>query len=322
MDGTARPAAAALAFARSPRRSTAQTPGTALDMTLPTASRTRRFSAFLREARGKTIAVTVLAVFAAGPGAGPPAHAGGQAPPDPGWVRIPAGGFEMGCVEADPDCLDMERPRHPVRFPVPFEMMATEVTVEQYFRFVRGAGHRAPAAPGFEQTGRHPVVLVSWDDAAAFCTWAGARLPTEAEWEYAARAGRPGLIYGWGDAISRDRTNYGAEQCCAGATGGADVWMNTAPVGSFPPNDFGLFDMTGNVWEWVDGWLDDDYYATSPLVDPPGAAAGYARIARGGSWLNFPAALRTSVRLPFAQSGQTSNVGFRCARGAGAAAAE
>ncbi len=261
----------------------------------------------------------VLVVLSA---AGPSAQAGGQAAPDLGWVRIPAGGFEMGCVESDPDCLDMERPRHPVRFPVPFEMMATEVTVAQYFRFVRDAGHRAPAAPGFAQTGDHPVVLVSWDDAAAFCTWAGARLPTEAQWEYAARAGWPGLIYGWDDEISRDRANYGADRCCEGATGGADAWMNTAPVASFPPNDFGLFDMAGNVWEWVDGWLDDDYYATSPLVDPPGATAGYARIARGGSWLNFPAALRTSVRLPFAQTGQTSNVGFRCARSAGAVAAE
>ena len=255
------------------------------------------------------------------PVSAPPAEAGGQAP-DLGWVRIPAGSFEMGCVESDPDCLDMERPRHPVRFPVPFEMMATEATVEHYFRFVRDTGHRAPAAPGFAQTGDHPVVLVSWDDAAAFCTWAGARLPTEAQWEYAARAGRPGLIYGWDDEISRDRANYGADRCCEGAIGGADAWMNTAPVASFPPNDFGLFDMAGNVWEWVDGWLDDDYYATSPLVDPPGAAEGYARIARGGSWLNFPAALRTSVRLPFAQTGQTSNVGFRCARSAGAAAAE
>lgn len=258
-------------------------------------------------------------VLAAGPGAGPLVRAG-QVPADLAWVRIPAGGFEMGCVESDPDCLDVERPRHPVRFPVPFEMTATEVTVEHYFRFVRDTGHRAPAAPGFAQTGDHPVVLVSWDDAAAFCAWAGARLPTEAQWEYAARAGRLGLIYGWGDEISRDRTNYGAEQCCAGATGGADAWMNTAPVGSFPPNEFGLFDMAGNVWEWVDGWLDDGYYAASPLVDPPGAAAGYARIARGGSWLNHPSALRTSVRLPFAQTGQTSNVGFRCARRPGAAA--
>ena len=75
------------------------------------------------------------------------------------------------------------------------------------------------------------------------------------------------------------------------------------------------YDMTGNVWEWVDGWLDDQYYASSPPINPPGAVTGFSRIARGGSWLNFAAALRTSVRLPFAQTGQTSNVGVRCAKG-------
>ena len=278
--------------------------------------RTGRGGDFRRRRSGPGFAAALILLTVLGP----PAETGGQAPPDLEWVRVPAGSFEMGCVESDPDCLDTERPRHPVRFPAPFEMTATEVTVEQYARFVRDAGRSPPPAPAFPQTGRHPVVLVSWDDATAFCRWAGGRLPTEAEWEYAARAGRPGLVYGWGDEISRDRANYGAEQCCAGAAGGADAWMNTAPAGSFPPNDFGLFDMAGNVWEWVDGWLDDDYYATSPLVDPPGAADGYARIARGGSWLNFPAALRTSVRLPFAQSGQTSNVGFRCARATGDAA--
>ena len=305
------------------RRGPLRGPGTPTRTTLPAANGRNRRNRLRPGAVGHLASLTALGSAAALvvlAAAGPPTSAAGQAPSDLEWVRVPAGGFEMGCVESDPGCLDMERPRHPVRFPVPFEMMATETTVAQYSRFVRDTGHRPPAPPGFEQTGRHPVVLVSWDDAAAFCAWAGARLPTEAEWEYAARAGRPGLVYGWGDAISHDRANYGADQCCAGATGGADVWLNTAPVGSFPPNDFGLFDMAGNVWEWVDGWLDD--YATSPPVDPPGAAAGYARIARGGSWLNFPAALRTSVRLPFAQSGQTSNVGFRCARGVGAAAAE
>ena len=231
---------------------------------------------------------------------------------DLGWVRVPAGTFLMGCVEADTACLDNEHPRHEVTFLRPFELMAAEVTVGQYARFVTDTGYPFRSEPDYRQTDRHPVVLLSWDDAVAFCAWVGVRLPTEAEWEHAARGGRTGQVYGWGNEVSRDRANYGADQCCAGATGGADRWLNTAPVRSFPPNDFGLYDMAGNVWEWVGGWLDD--YGASPSIDPPGAAAGYARIARGGSWLNFPAALRTSVRLPFAQSGQTSNIGVRCAR--------
>ncbi len=244
------------------------------------------------------------------------------AQPGGGWVTIPAGSFLMGCVESDPACLDFERPQHEVRFAAPFELMATEVRVGDYAGFVSATGHRAPPSPEFPQAGDHPVVLVSWDDAVAFCEWAGGRLPTEAEWEYAARGGREGLVYGSAEELTRELANFGAPQCCEGATGGGDLWMNTAPVGSFPPNPFGLQDMVGNVWEWVGGWLDESYYANSPSVDPPGAASGFARIARGGSWLNFPAALRTSVRLPFAQTGQTSNVGIRCARDVAALAAD
>ena len=233
---------------------------------------------------------------------------------DLGWVRIPAGAFRMGCVESDASCLDNERPAHDVTFLEPFELMAAEATIAQYAQFVADSGYAAPPSPEFPQAADHPVVLLNWDDAAGFCEWAGGRLPTEAEWEYAARGGQVGLVFGSRRELSRDHANYGADQCCAGAMGGGDAWVRTAPVGSFAPNDFGVYDMTGNVWEWVDGWLDDGYYASSPRINPPGADTGYARIARGGSWLNFAAALRTSVRLPFAQTGQTSNVGVRCAR--------
>ena len=240
---------------------------------------------------------------------------------DLGWVRVAAGVFRMGCVEADTGCLDNEHPRHEVTLLEPFELMAAEVTVGQYGRFVLATEYPFPPDSDYRQTAQHPVVLLSWSDAAGFCAWAGARLPTEAEWEYAARGGRVGLVYPWGNEVSRERANYGADRCCAGGIGGADGWLNTAPVRSFPPNDYGLYDMTGNVWEWVAGWLDDDDYGSSPAIDPPGAAAGFARIARGGSWLNDPAALRTSVRLPLAQTGQTSNIGARCARDVRAAVA-
>ena len=235
-----------------------------------------------------------------------------QAPLDLPWVRIPAGTFQMGCVADDTGCLDSERPRHEVTLSQPFDLMATEVTLRQYEAFIRTTGYPPPAAPDFLQDPDHPVVFLSWNDAAAFCDWARGRLPTEAEWEYAARAGHDGRFYSWGNELSRDFANFGAGDCCDGATGGRDEWLNTAPVGSFPANDFGLYDMTGNVWEWVGGWMGT--YPADTVVDPRGAETGRLRVMRGASWLNFPAVLRLSVRLPFSPSGRTSNVGARCAR--------
>ena len=124
--------------------------------------------------------------------------------------------------------------------------------------------------------------------------------------------GHDGRVYRWGDEVSREWANVGADACCDGATGGADTRINTAPVGSLPANDFGLHDMTGNVWEWVDAWIDD--YPDEAVVDPRATESGYLKVMRGASWLNFPSVLRVSVRLPFAADGRTSNVGARCAR--------
>ena len=230
------------------------------------------------------------------------------------WVTIPAGTFRMGCVPDDAACLDSERPRHDVTLST-FDLLATEVTVGQYAAFVAATGYAPPAAPDYPQALDHPAVHMTWHDADAFCDWTGGRLPTEAEWEYAARAGHEGRLYWWGDELTRDYANFGTLECCGGATGGADAWLNTAPVGSFPPNDFGLYDMTGNVWEWVDGWITPSYPA-GPLIDPQPPETGYLRIMRGASWLNFPNVLRLSVRLPFSADGHTSNVGARCARDA------
>ena len=247
-------------------------------------------------------------------GIGPLAGGGAGQERDLPWVTVPGGTFLMGCVPDDAACLDSERPRHEVTLST-FDLAATEVTVGQYAAFVAASGRARPAVPDYAQAPDHPAVHLTWGDAAAFCDWAGGRLPTEAEWEYAARAGHDARLYWWGDEPTRDYANFGAMECCSGAVGGADAWLNTAPVGSFPPNDFGLHDMIGNVWEWVDGWI-TLRHPDGPLVDPRPAAAGYLRVMRGGSWLNFPAVLRLSVRLPFAADGHTGNVGARCARDA------
>ncbi len=228
------------------------------------------------------------------------------------WVQIPAGTFHRGCVPADNECLGDERPRHAVKLSRPFELMATEVTVAHYLRFARVTQRSFPRQPDFKQTGVHPMVYLDWDDATAFCEWSGGRLPTEAEWEYAARAGHADRIYGWGDELSSDRANFGTNVCCDGVVDGSDQWLKTAPVGSFPPNDFGIYDMIGNVWEWVADWHAP--YGVGPVVDPDGPEMGFGRVARGGSWLNAPSVLRLSVRLTFDPNGQTSNIGTRCAR--------
>ena len=241
-----------------------------------------------------------------------PSGLAAQSRPDFPWVRVPAGQFQMGCVPADAECLDSERPRHRVTISQPFDVMATEVTVGQYAIFLDSTRYPPPPLPDYEQAFDHPVVFLTWHDATAFCDWAGGRLPSEAEWEYAARAGHDARIYWWGDEPSRDWANFGANECCQGATGGADTWINTAPVGSLPANDFGLHDMTGNVWEWVDAWIDD--YPDEAVTDPRPTDTGYLRVMRGASWLNFPSVLRVSVRLPFAADSRTSNVGARCAR--------
>ena len=235
-----------------------------------------------------------------------------QGPRGLGWVRITPGSFQMGCVPVDTACLDDEQPRHEVTILRPYDLMATEVTVAQYMRFIQAAGHPLPMPPNFPQTLDHPAVSVTWYAAAAFCDWAGGRLPTEAEWEFAARAGHDARIYWWGDELSREWANFGAEECCEGAVAGADRWINTAPVGSFQPNDLGLHDISGNVWEWVADWY--GRYPAEDARDPHGAGQGFGRVARGGSWLNDPSVLRVSVRLAFSPSARTSNVGVRCAR--------
>jgi formylglycine-generating enzyme required for sulfatase activity/tRNA A-37 threonylcarbamoyl transferase component Bud32 len=264
------------------------------------------------------------------------------------YVLVPAGGFEMGCVPTDTLCEDAERPAHHVQITRPFLLGRTEVTVEAFGRFVEKTGHQTTAEkpgsgdgldleagpkrdwrhPGFPQEPRHPVVHVSWDDAAAFCAWSGGRLPTEAEWEYAARGGRAGARYVWGDdevpaAGGKKHANIADES--AGRRfpewkflrGYDDGFVYTAPVGSFEPNGFGLADMAGNVWEWCADGFDPAYYARNVASDPTGAEPARERVRRGGAWDSLqPRPLRASNRDGQPPQEHFNSVGFRCAASA------
>jgi sulfatase modifying factor 1 len=189
-----------------------------------------------------------------------------------------------------------------------------------WWRQVEGADWRHPEGPQSSLDGRldHPVVHVSWNDARAFCTWSGTRLPREAEWELAARGGRAGAVFPWGDELEPDgqhRMNVFQGDFPSRNTT-ADGYAGTAPVDAFAPNGFGLHNMTGNVWEWCADWFDARYYERSPRVDPTGPVVGTDRVMRGGSYLchaSYCRRYRVAARSASSPDSSTGNVGFRVA---------
>ena len=229
-------------------------------------------------------------------------------------VLIPAGSFEMGdhFDEGKPD----ELPVHQVELDA-FYMDRYEVTIEQYKRFLRETNYGilpdqtpdwmareamifakigVPQVVGFTTpTDKHPVAGVTFNDAQAYAQWAGKRLPTEAEWEYAARGGFAGKRYVWGNHPSKE-----ADCNFAGTFGGGhadDGYLYTAPVGSYNANGYGLFDMAGNVWEWCADWYDENYYANAAPKNPKGPETGTKRVLRGNGWSSYLQHLRLSRRL-------------------------
>jgi formylglycine-generating enzyme required for sulfatase activity len=256
-------------------------------------------------------------------------------PLDMKLVYIPAGTFLMGSPREEINRLlqvdgargwpadrmkwatgltKSEAPRHEVEITRPFYMGAHEVTVGQFRAFVNGSKYITDNAwqkPGWEQTDEHPVVNVTWKNAVDFCTWLSRkegktyRLPTEAEWEYCARAGKAGTRYWFGDEDA-ELVWY--------------AWMRTNSanrthlVGRLKPNAWSLHDMHGNVWEWCLDKYDADYYKNSPTRNPPGPDAGGECVSRGGSWLDLPADCRCAVRFrSYANdpSRRGRNTGFR-----------
>jgi formylglycine-generating enzyme required for sulfatase activity len=198
-----------------------------------------------------------------------------------------------------------------------------------WWRYIPGASWRHPEGSGSSLDGRdaHPVVHVAWDDAVAYCRHLGRRLPTEAEWEYAARGGRSGLRFPWGDEptiAGRWQANVWQGPFPSHNTAD-DGYVGTSPVRSFPANGYGLFDMAGNVWEWCSDWYRPDAYESHERMNPRGPASGFdpeepmvpKRVLRGGSFLcseQYCYRFTNAARNKGAPDTGASHVGFRCAR--------
>ncbi|HUT35019.1 MAG TPA: SUMF1/EgtB/PvdO family nonheme iron enzyme [Planctomycetota bacterium] len=280
------------------------------------------------------------------------------------FVLVPPGEFVMGSSAAEikaliarvgegnirPERVAPEKPDHLVRITKPLLFGRHEVTVGQFRRFVEAAGYKTDAergggshvsggldtwekkadanwrSPGFKQADDHPVVCVSWNDAARFIAWLNKadrarprgwayRLPTEAEWEWTAR-GPDRFEWAWGNDWDGTRANFAdkSSRLPWGDKAAEDGHARTAPVGSYSPKGdtpLGLADMTGNVWEWCHDWFDPAYYETSPAKDPVNKKEGNRRVERGGGWAFTPDYCRAAFRFALEPNESYDTLGFR-----------
>jgi formylglycine-generating enzyme required for sulfatase activity len=238
-------------------------------------------------------------------------------PPTPGMVRtnpkdglkyafVPPGKFMMGCSPGERKCDKQEKPPHPVSITKGFWMSQVEVTAGAYKRYAKAAQRSMPPPPIFNrewENDKLPIVKVSWLESQDFCKWAGGRLPTEAEWEYAARGGTNESLYGPLDEISVYARNSG---------NGHGQWGNPNMVGLKHPNTFNIYDMLGNVFEWTNDWYDSDYYDRSPSSDPQGPPNGKEKVVRGRAWVANGEDMRVSYRGSEQPDKSFFEGGFRC----------
>jgi formylglycine-generating enzyme len=250
-----------------------------------------------------------------------------------------------------------EHPQHRVRITKPFYLGTYHVTRGQFRQFIKDSGYKTDAEtnaetgnkpgasgwdtekrrfsifkdyswrnPGFEQTDEHPVVNVSWNDAVEFCKWLSKkegktyRLPSEAQWEYACRAGTKTRYFSGDDPETLAKVANVADAAAKAkfpeldAIKGSDGYVFTSPVGQFKPNAFGIYDMHGNGWQWCADWYGEDYYGMSPADDPKGPDSGVVRVRRGGSWLDRPDYCGSAFRHYGAPEYRGNYAGFRVAR--------
>jgi formylglycine-generating enzyme required for sulfatase activity len=252
------------------------------------------------------------------------------------YVWIPPGTFQMGCSFDDEACQNMEpfrneNPRHTVTISKGFWIGQTEVTVGAYKKYAEASGNKSikelvNATPeiyrdkGFPQSDDHPIAFVAWEDAIKYCEWAGGRLPTEAEWEYAARAGNKTARYGNLEDIAWYADNSGQLRINSSELEDRqlrnqilkDNRNDTHQVGGKAPNAFGLYDMLGNVSEYCNDWYDGKYYEVSIEIDPGGVSCGEYRVIRGGEYRSRPLAVRVSWRSYMLLNHRFKSIGFRC----------
>lgn len=218
-------------------------------------------------------------------------------------VIIPGGEFTMGSSLSGTSDW---QPAHRVLIDS-FLLDTREVSNKEYYAFCKATGHRLPEfwGKGIFRSGPeypdHPVTGVSYLDAMQYSFWSGKRLPTEAEWEFAARGGLIDKNYPFGDRADSTQANYGKK------------FGGTTVTGSFPPNGYGLYDMSGNVWEWVSDFYSSDYYMASPLSNPRGPEKGSFRVIRGGSWHSGAMCVQNFYRYGLPPHWIDFAVGFRCA---------
>jgi sulfatase modifying factor 1 len=237
------------------------------------------------------------------------------------WALVPAGEFEMG-AEGGAATSD-EGPKHKVYLDA-FYIEKYEVSNADYAVFVKATGRRPPENDDpkyslwrgtslLDGVAELPVINVSWDDAAAYCKWIGGRLPTEAEWEKAAR-GTDGRVYPWGnDPVTGNRTNYSIEN--------VTFWEGPATLAKVNQYDFGrspygVYEMAGNVWEWVQDWYDEGYYKGGVTRNPKGPSEGKERVVRGGGWQSNSETVRSANRNKHAPTDRRIYIGIRCAKDA------